>query len=116
MHRLREEAWVVLDGLPNYAISSYGRVVKNSTGEELTPEKDEDGNLRIRVVRNGKAYWVYLHRLVAMAFFVNYTAYQPVYFKNGNREDCTVLNLTLRRDTDESRAVPPSRGSTGGDA
>lgn len=98
MHRLREEAWVVLDGLDKYMISSYGRVINVVSDRELKTHPDENGYLRIKVYKAGKFHWVYLHRLVALAFFVNYNRDTPVYFKNGNKEDCTVLNLTLDKE------------------
>lgn len=119
MHRLREEAWVVLDGLDKYAISSYGRVLNLVSNRELMTHEDPDGYLRVKLYKQGKFHWVYLHRLVALAFFVNYNKDLPVYFKNGNKHDCTVLNLTLDKEKagkNESRSVPAPGRSIAGDA
>lgn len=118
MHRLRDEAWVVLDGLGQYAISSYGRVLNLQTNKEIEPMEDDAGFLRVKLRTKNKLYWVYVHRLVALAFFVNYDRDLPVFFKNGNSKDCTVLNLTLDREKVgvESRVVPPPGGSIGEDA
>lgn len=90
-----EEQWVEIDGLERYAVSNYGRVINQETDRELTPTPDKNGFMRVKLSRNGDSYTVYLHRLVAFAFFLNYAPGISVEFIDGNKSDCSVLNLTL---------------------
>ena len=94
---LSEEYWVVLDGLPRYAISNYGTVVDEYTGVDLETYHHENGHVMVDLENNGKVYHVYVHRLVARVFFLQYAAGAPVGHLNGNLDDNSVLNLTLRR-------------------
>ncbi|AWN03304.1 HNH endonuclease [Microbacterium phage Camille] len=92
---LMEEKWLTIEGLERYAVSSYGRVINQERGNELTPSPDKNGYLRVGLSRNGRVYHVYVHRLVARAFFLNYKEGIEVKHKNENKEDNSVLNLTL---------------------
>jgi hypothetical protein len=89
------EYWVVLDWLPTYAISNYGRVVNDKTGHECRTELDRHGYVRVILYRKGKRKRAYLHKLVARAFFLNYRSNINPRHINGNKQDNTVLNLTL---------------------
>lgn len=90
-----EEVWVAVDGLERYAVSNYGRVINQERGNELTPSPDSNGYLRVGLSRNGRVYHVYVHRLVAFCFFLNYADGVEVKHKNGDKNDNSVLNLTL---------------------
>ena len=90
-----EEVWVTIDGLERYAVSNYGRVINQERGNELTPSPDKNGYLRVGLSRDGRVYNVYVHRLVAFAFFLNYEAGMEVKHKNDLKTDNSVLNLTL---------------------
>jgi len=93
---VKEERWVVLDAIPNYSVSSFGRVVNNSTGRELKATlKKDTGRYRVWLYRNGVKYAVYVHRLVARCFFVDYKDGIRVKHINGIYSDNSVLNLTL---------------------
>lgn len=90
-----DEHWVSLDALPNYAVSNFGRVINVIRGNELSPSPDKNGYLRVALYHNGKRYDVFVHRLVALCFFLNYKDGIEVKHINGNKEDNGVLNLTL---------------------
>ena len=92
---LLEELWLTVDGLERYAVSNYGRVINQERGNELKPSPDKNGYMRVGLSKNGEVYHVYVHRLVAFAFFVDYKAGIEVLHKNGDKSDCSVLNLTL---------------------
>lgn len=95
---LKDERWVILDAIPKYSISSYGRVVNNETGYELKHSINPiTKRLKVRLSHNGIKYDVYVHRLVARCFFVNYQDNIEVLHKSGDFSDCSVLNLTLGR-------------------
>lgn len=90
-----DEVWVGLDDLPNYSVSNYGRVVNDTTGKDLKPSPDGNGYLRVCLFHKGVRHWVYVHRLVAKVFFLNYKEGIEVKHKNKNLSDNSVLNLTL---------------------
>lgn len=89
-----DEIWVEV-GIAAYEVSNYGRVVNANTGRELKPSPDKKGYLRVALYHGGKRHDVFVHRLVARAFFLNYSSGVEVKHKNDNKEDNTVLNLTL---------------------
>lgn len=90
-----DEIWVTFDLLPRYEISNYGRVCNRETGRDLTPSRDKNGYLKVGLSHNGTKHYVYVHRLVAKAFFLNYKNGIEVKHINGDKSDCSVLNLTL---------------------
>lgn len=90
-----DEFWVKFEGLPNYAISNYGTVLNVKTNRELKPSPDKNGYLRVALYHKGIRYDVYIHRLVARAFFLNYEDGIEVKHVNGDKTENTVLNLTL---------------------
>lgn len=92
-----DELWVGVDGLETYAVSNYGRVMNVRTGKDLSVFKDASGYNHVYMYRQGKRYNVYVHLLVAQAFFLNYKSGVGVDFQNGNKDDCSVLNLTLMK-------------------
>ena len=92
---LIDEIWLTIDGLERYAVSNYGRVINQERGNELTPSPDKNGYLRVGLSKNGKVFHLYVHRLVAFAFFLNYKHGIKVLHKNEDKSDNSVLNLTL---------------------
>lgn len=101
---LSEEYWVILEGLPEYAISNYGTVVNEYTGEDVPSYHHTNGHVMVDLEHGGKIYHVYVHRLVARVFFLQYHAGVSVRHINGNLDDNSVLNLTLRG----AEHVPPA--------
>lgn len=98
-HRV-EELFVGIDALTPYAISNYGTVVNIDTGRELKQYTDANGYRRVTIRRTlvdgtPRKHTLYVHRWVAMAFFVNYSPDIEVVAINGDYTDCSVLNLTL---------------------
>lgn len=92
---LVDERFLSIDGLERYAVSNYGRVINQERGNELKASPDTNGYLRVGLSKNGRVHHVYVHRLVAFAFFLNYKAGIEVKHKNGDKTDNSVLNLTL---------------------
>lgn len=92
-----DEYWVGFETFPDYRISNYGRVLNIRTGQELKPVVMENDYLYVKLV-NTETGFIHngpIHRLVAKAFFLNFDADRAVDFINGDKHDCTVLNLTL---------------------
>lgn len=100
-----EELFVPIEFWENYSVSNYGRVVDSDTGIELTQRVDKvSGRLKVRFYVLGAYSDFYVDELVAKAFFVNYRTGITVYYKNGNKLDCTVLNLSFDPQYGEDRS------------
>lgn len=90
-----DEVWAVVEQAPNYSVSNYGRVINTATGYELQPSPTRDGYLKVGLTHEGVRYHVYVSRLVASAFFLNYKPGVAIKHKNENLQDNSVLNLSL---------------------
>ncbi len=97
-----EELWVPVEGFPNYEVSNYGRVVNVNSGRELKAVPHHSGFLKINLFRDNVRHYFYLHRLVARAFFVDYSEEYTVELINKIRNDCTVANITITRNRRKS--------------
>ena len=84
-----KERWRVIDGHPNYEVSSLGKVRNIVTGKVLTPYDDGKGYLRVKVY--GKS--LRLHILVASAFLSNPDKKPVVNHLHGNKYDCRASQL-----------------------
>ena len=90
-----EEFWVAVELLPNYEVSNYGRVINVRTQRELKACANSGGYRHVKLYYKGIPYSVYVHRLVAMAFFVDYEEGIEVKHINENLDDNGVFNLTI---------------------
>lgn len=90
-----EEQWVPINDYPNYEVSNYGRIANIYRVDELKPHADKFGTLRVTLYNNGVRKNVQVSRIVLEGFFLNYTSDSQVHYKNGDKSDCSVLNLTL---------------------
>lgn len=90
-----EEEFVTFDAFPNYAVSNYGRVVNINTGRDLTPYRQPNGYWKVDLCRKGVRRTFYLHRLVAKAFLVDYDPGLGVTHRDGNKQDCSVMNIEM---------------------
>lgn len=106
------EEWVVVDGYPNYAVSSLGRVANLQRDRLLTLRPNDDGWLRVSLSFEGRVRDFYVHRLVASAFFDGYDPREQVIHWDGDRENNTVGNLRLRKREryDSPRIIKPRAG------
>ena len=90
MHICARERWKIIDGYPNYAVSTLGqvmniksrRVLKGSTSGRIEPVGE-----RLRRTR------MYIHHLVAEAFIPNPKAYRRVVHLDSNRYNNRTDNL-----------------------
>ena len=90
-----EEEWAHIDGLPNYEVSSYGRVGNAQRRNELKPSPDANGYLRVALYNAGVRHDVLLHRLVAKSFFLHYKEGVEVKLISDDKDDCSVANIEL---------------------
>lgn len=92
-----DERWIVLKRFPNYAISSYGRIVNVVTGRLLFGYKP--GSFyprRVNLRHQGETKTLYVHRLVAEAFIEEFTPDSRVYHIDDDYRNNWVGNLGLR--------------------
>lgn len=94
-NNLRTEIFASIEGFENYAVSNFGRVINAKRGRDLRPGRDAGGYLKVALYRNGVRYDFGVHRLVAKAFFVDFNQDLEVYHVDGNKEDCSITNLSL---------------------
>lgn len=91
------EEWVTVEGYPSYEVSSLGRVINSFSGKELKPSSDVNGYYRVALYNNGHRFDVLLHRLVAKCFILEYEDGIEVKQIDGDKRNCSVLNLEFGR-------------------
>lgn len=93
-----KEEWVTINGFSNYEVSNYGYVRQRGTFRNLDRTPDHNGYLRVIMRSNdGDRRVVYLSQLVAAAFFSDFREGMRVINVTGDYEDCSIINLRLRR-------------------
>jgi hypothetical protein len=91
-----EELFVPIPHWEPYAVSNYGRVIDLVGEYELNQRPNKfTGRMEVRLRYFGAYGDHYVDELVTEAFFVNYRHGIPIFYKNGNKSDCTVLNLSF---------------------
>lgn len=91
-----EELFIPVEYAENYAVSNYGRVINLKKGFELNQRLERITNrCKVRFYIGGGYVDEYVDELVTQAFFVEYHPGVEIFYKNRNRRDCTVLNLTF---------------------
>jgi NUMOD4 motif. len=108
----QEEVWVEIEGFPNYAVSNRGRVVNLDTDMILSERTHEKGYLRVALYKGGARQDIYIHQLVAAAFFARFRRGEHVEHVNGDPTDNRPENLRNRkqriaivREAEESRRL-----------
>lgn len=89
-----EEIWKDIPGYEGlYRISNTGRVLVLASGEFLTQRKNKDGYLRVKLWANGKRRFMYVQRLVAVAFVPNPDKLPEVNHKDERKNNNCAENL-----------------------
>lgn len=92
-----EEHWVEIEGFPNYAVSNRGRVVNLETDMVLTQRPHEKGYMRVALYNRGARRDIYVHQLVAKAFFARFRHGEHIEHVNGDHSDNRPENLRKRK-------------------
>lgn len=92
-----DEVWAAVEGFPDYAVSTHGRVMNLRTNTILRGRTNSYGYSRVGLRRDGRTYDIYVHHLVAKAFITGYK--EGVSIKHvGDNGDNAVGNLRFRRN------------------
>lgn len=90
------EVWAEVSDYPDYAVSTYGRVMNLKTNVILRPRNNSYGYSRVALRKDGKTHDVYIHRMVAKAFITGY--YEGVQIRHADGNDNNhVNNLRFRK-------------------
>ena len=88
------EEYKVINGFPNYEISTQGRVRRIKSGKYLKPFLLSANNyFAVDLCMNGKIQRMTIHRLVAINFLDNIEGKEQVNHINGVKTDNTLSNL-----------------------
>lgn len=98
------EIFKVIEEFPNYSISNLGNI-KNSKGQLMVigKRKSNSGYLQIRFYNEGKYYYRYIHKLLALAFIPNPNNYRTINHIDGNKENNCISNLEWASDEMQQR-------------
>lgn len=77
----------------NYSVSNLGNVKNHKRNRVLTPIRDKDGYLAVKLCIQGKEYRRLIHRLVAIAFIKNPDNLPQIKHKDKNPANNNVTNL-----------------------
>ena len=87
------ERWKIIHKVPNYEVSSNGRVRNRKNGNVLKAHKNHKGYLEVGLSYNHHKYTLKIHRIVAEAFVENPKGYPQVNHKDECKTNNCVNNL-----------------------
>lgn len=98
------ELFKIIEEFPSYKITNLGNII-NSKGLKLNIGRrhSNSGYIQVRLFKDGKYYYRYLHRLVAIAFLPNPNKYRTINHINGNKLDNRITNLEWASDAQQQR-------------
>ena len=84
-----EEVWKIIDGFPDYKISTLGNIMSKKSGDwrKLKPSPDKKNYLLVSLFINKKRFTSKVHRLVAIAFLPNYYGLPQVDHKDRKKQN-----------------------------
>ena len=89
-----DEVWAAIHDFPDYAISNYGIVFNTTHNRFLSPTITSYGHRRVALYRDGERYDLYVHRLVAAAFYAGWDSNLHIRHQDNVRSNNDALNLT----------------------
>lgn len=93
-----QEEWKTIPGFEGYGISSHGRVENRATGRILVPSVNQQGHLKVNLLRSGSAFTRSINGLVARAFLDDPPRrdFNSVIHLDGDKANCRATNLMWR--------------------
>lgn len=98
------ELFRTIQKFPNYQISNLGNI-KNKKGQLLVigRRRTNSGYIQVRLYKDGKYHYRYLHRLIAETFVPNPNNYRTVNHIDGNKLNNNIENLEWASDEMQQR-------------
>ena len=98
------ELFKIIEEFPDYQISNLGNI-KNKKGQLLNigHRRSNSGYIQVRLSKNGKYYYRYIHRLLALAFIPNPNGYRTINHIDGNKLNNSISNLEWASDEMQQR-------------
>ena len=88
-----QNEWRMPDSSPYFLVSFNGEVKTSDTGRMIKAGNNGNGYFHVQVMRKGKRYTRYVHRLVAECFVPNPNGYKEINHIDGNKLNNYVGNL-----------------------
>lgn len=108
-----EERWATLEEFPNYAISTYGRILNIQHDRYLTGRPSSYGDLRVALYKDGVGRYFLLHHLVAEVFLKGWRPGRKIIFEDGDKTNCRADNLRFVMNRSIGRLSPGSEHPEG---
>jgi hypothetical protein len=95
---VEREDWRDIPGFPKYQVSSLGRVLNKNSVRILQPSKNQEGHLKVNLMRDGEACTRTVNHLVAKAFLPKPPRrdFISVIHLDGDKSNCRATNLAWR--------------------
>lgn len=88
-----QNEWRMPDSSPYFLVSFNGEVKTSDTGRMIKAGNNGNGYFQVQVMRKGKRYTRYVHRLVAECFVPNPNGYKEINHIDGNKANNSAENL-----------------------
>lgn len=87
------ETWAVVEGFPNYAVSTHGRVLNMRMNRYMEGHYDEKSGITVGLRRDGKISMHKVHHLVCAAFIQTYHPSFRIRHHDGDKRNNRVDNF-----------------------
>lgn len=104
------ERWKVIDGYPNYSVSSFGNVRNDKSGRILAFKNDGHGYLFVTLQKKNHK----IHRLVANAYINNPDNKPFVDHKDNNKSNNNISNLRFATNKENCQNASIGKRNTSG--
>lgn len=104
------EVFTIIKEYPNYAVSTFGKVINIKKGNELKPALSRKHLIVILYNENGSKH-KYIHRLMGEAFLDNPNNYPFIDHRNRNPLDNNIVNLRWCSVSQNTRNSDRRRGN-----
>lgn len=94
-----QEEWRVIDAFPKYRVSNLGDIESIKSGMKLRLSRNQQGHLKVNLMKNGEVYTRLVSHIVARAFvpiIKRREDFMSVIHLDGDKGNCEALNLMWR--------------------
>lgn len=89
--------WKEIPEYPKYLVSNYGRIWSRFHSRELESWPGSNNMYRVQLVNENGKQDLYVHRLVAEAFFPYFDKHRQLAHVNGDTSDNAIWNLRYKK-------------------